>query len=49
MMVIGQDEGVHSEDEASVEPCMSYSSGEEEDEGSKTLVMLRMLNVQPRP
>ncbi|XP_047978411.1 uncharacterized protein LOC125220295 [Salvia hispanica] len=56
VMVIGQDGSVHSEDEedvvvedkeASVEPRMSYSSGEEEDEGSKSLVMLRMLNVQP--
>ncbi|XP_047949094.1 uncharacterized protein LOC125194922 [Salvia hispanica] len=56
VMVIGQDGSVHSEDEedrveegkeASVEPRMSYSGGEEEDEGSKTLVMLRILNVQP--
>ncbi|XP_042005822.1 uncharacterized protein LOC121754549 [Salvia splendens] len=53
-MVIGQDGSVYSEDEecveegveASVDPRMSYSSGEEENEEVKTLVVLRMLHVQ---
>ncbi|KAL1563915.1 hypothetical protein AAHA92_06332 [Salvia divinorum] len=53
-MVIGQDDSVYSEDEEGEEKkeadtsCnYEFSSGEEEDEEAKTLVVLRMLNVLP--
>lgn len=39
-------EGVEEGVERSVDPCMSYSSGEEENEEVKTLVVLRMLHAQ---
>ncbi|KAL1532911.1 hypothetical protein AAHA92_32864 [Salvia divinorum] len=54
IMVIGQDGSVYSEDEEGEEKkeadtsCnYEFSSGEEEDEEVKTLVVLRMLNVLP--